>query len=353
MSSTQPTSQQAKPIMIDVESLLNEDTTPSTPPSRIPTKNFISNGNERKTKPNRPSFHKVQFPTPAEQPGMCPRHMTIERIPPGAKAQEASGQTRGGKNHPLLVFLPDDRVELHNVTYPWSTVGLLLSVKGVCTGTLVDDDIVLTASHCIPWREDGSIDRIRFLPAFHGKESPFGYSDVETVYAFTRNSGRINTVQAAFDVACLKLKRKFGPQTGYSGTIKYNPRWSAREDWMNVGYPQPDTGIKDGIIPLFQDSGKILTVEEYSVGSLSSFIMQTTFDLTKGHSGGPVFGWFEGEEFPRVVAVVSSESGPSPQYPMGRNNLAGGPSLTFMVGYVRALNEQANNNNNNNSNINN
>ena len=66
------------------------------------------------------------------------------------------------KNQPLHVFLPDDRQELVNTSYPWSSVGLLLSVKGVCTGTLVADDLVLTASHCIPWREDGSIDRIRF-----------------------------------------------------------------------------------------------------------------------------------------------------------------------------------------------
>ena len=122
-----------------------------------------------------PSSESLTLSAPL-QSGYHPPHLRISRIPPDAQdisnhtlnnspytsSSSSSSSPDSRKNNPLHVFLPDDRRELVNTTFPWSSVGLLLSVKGVCTGTLVADDLVLTASHCIPWREDGSIDRIRF-----------------------------------------------------------------------------------------------------------------------------------------------------------------------------------------------
>ncbi|KAH7826186.1 putative peptidase S1 family protein [Monocercomonoides exilis] len=220
---------------------------------------------------------------------------------------------------------------------------MLVSSRGVCTGTLVGEDIVLTASHCIPWNDDGSIDRIRFLPGFYKKHAPFGYADVKTVYSLTRNGGKINAVQAAFDVSCLKISKKLGKKAGYAGTVQWKREWEERSDWFNVGYPQPEHGFDEGITPLIQEQGNVTFVKEYTIGSLTSYLMKTTFDLTRGHSGGPIFGFFDGEEYPRVAAVVSSENPASKSNPHGRNNLSGGESLSFIVGYARSVSEAENN----------
>ncbi|KAH7822143.1 putative endopeptidase [Monocercomonoides exilis] len=293
------------------------------------------NGNQ---KPKHPKFHHILFPESFELPGFCPKGIEISVMPPPERFMPKKKSDNEKKiNEPLHVFYPDDRTELRNSSYPWSSIGLLVSSRGVCTGTLVGDDIVLTASHCVPWKDDGSLDRIRFIPAFVGKSAPFGFAEVETVYSFSRNGGKINAIQAAFDIACLRVNQPLGRKAGYAGTIQYQPEWSDRTDWFNVGYPQPEHGLSEGIVPLIQSSSNLSITQEFVVGGLSSYLLDTTFDLTRGHSGGPVFGWFDGEEFPRVIAVVSSENPPSPERPAGKNNLAGGPALTFMVGYVRSL----------------
>ncbi|KAJ4461573.1 putative Adenylate cyclase [Paratrimastix pyriformis] len=172
------------------------------------------------------------------------------------------------------------------------------------------------------------------------------YSDVQTVLTFVKNAHQISSFQAAFDLALLVLDRDVGDEAGYLGVVTFKDEWLNQPIWADVGYPLPED--------LSQDS--------YSMDGIQSFLMRTTLDLTRGNSGGGVWGWFEGEQSPRLIGVVSSESKvtrpcrntPSRPFPIDRlahsffilrpvsrrpvkyNNIAGGPAMTFLVAYGRA-----------------
>ncbi|KAK2944808.1 putative trypsin-like peptidase domain-containing protein [Blattamonas nauphoetae] len=327
-------------IELLADSLRPNDETSSTKGSKgnIPTTpldSLLGSSSSKSAKGNRPTFVHVSIPGGENLRGFRPPTLDFSFGLSGSEDNTTSNSTSSTKNKPLHVFLDDDRKELKNSSYPYSAIGLLISPKGICTGTLVDTDIVLTASHCIPWKSDGSIDRIRFLPAYYHKTAPLGYSDVERVFAFTQNSNAIDAMQAAFDYACLKLQKPFGVEMGFFGTTEFDPNWINRTDWTNVGYPQPDTGLKDGVLPFIQDSGHLLSMDSVPIGPLTSHFYTTSFDLTRGHSGGPVYGWFPDEDFPRILAVVSSESHPTEHAPQGQNHLSGGPAMAFLVNYAR------------------
>ena len=190
------------------------------------------------------------------------------------------------RKRPLPVFLPDDRVPLENVSYPFSVVGLLVSGKGVWTGTFVDEDLVLTASHCIPWsvesthRADAEAEervdegdmqrknssqvskssdythsppsahitagRMRFIPGFTGKHAPLGTAEVTAVFAFAPNGNSINAVQAEFDMAVLRLDQPLGRIAGCLGTREWNEEWAQKQNgWINVGYPEYSQGLEN------------------------------------------------------------------------------------------------------------
>ncbi|KAK2946103.1 putative trypsin-like peptidase domain-containing protein [Blattamonas nauphoetae] len=266
---------------------------------------------------------------PRTQMGYVPKSLSSVNIwgLDGAES-EAKGK---GRNTPLHIFDEDDRSVLSNSSYPWNTIGMLVSSRGVCTGTLVAENVVVTASHCIPFREDGSVGTIKFLPGFHGFSAPFGVIGVNEVFSFNQNGGKVNAKQAAFDIACLVLDKKIGKKLGYFGTGVFEEEWLGRGEWTNVGYPQPTRSLSEGVIPLVQTEGKLNDMREFELCSLTSHLYTTTLDLTQGHSGGPVFGWIDGE--PKLVAIVSSEFPPTSKFPDGRNNLCGGPMLSFVVGY--------------------
>ncbi|KAK2953564.1 putative trypsin-like peptidase domain-containing protein [Blattamonas nauphoetae] len=270
----------------------------------------------------------------SDSEGFCPANLTSEILPESLRNRTDELLNLSSRNKPLIVFQPDDRMNLPNSSFPFSAVGLLVSTRGICTGTMVSPTLIVTASHCIPWRDDGTVDKIRFLPAFSHYSSPFPSPPISTIFAFTRCASRLNTLQSAFDLAVVHLKQPIGTHTGFFGTIAFEPKMMKMRDFMNIGYPQPAGGIKAGIIPVWQTGGKLNRGKEFGVGTLQSYLIETQMDFTKGHSGGPVFAWFGDDVYPSIVGIVSSEAQGTPENPEGRNHLAGGSSLTHLVNHA-------------------
>jgi len=104
--------------------------------------------------------------------------------------------------------------------------------------------------------------------------------------------------------------------------------------WQNMGYPGRLTGTER---PAFSGSGSIDTVEVEDISSApEAAVLGNRIDMEPGHSGGPYWGWWSGETFPRIVGVCSAESGsPTATGTLGDNDAGGGQALWDLISYVR------------------
>ena len=72
------------------------------------------------------------------------------------------------------IFGPDDRRGFKDASWPWRAVGRIDTGHKMCTGTLVGPRLLLTAQHCLNIGYDGSLGWLKFTPAYHDGEAPYG-----------------------------------------------------------------------------------------------------------------------------------------------------------------------------------
>merc|ERR1712083_1142544 len=101
------------------------------------------------------------------------------------------------------------------------------------------------------------------------------------------------------------LNENMGDLTGYAGYRSYSKSWNNLNAWQNIGYPGGMTGTQR---PVFSGGGAITSVGSHSVSGRTGYVLGNFIDMEGGHSGGPVWGWWAGENFPRVVGDMSAES---------------------------------------------
>jgi hypothetical protein len=195
------------------------------------------------------------------------------------------------------------KLNLGRRDYPWCTIGKIdaydrnAKFLKSCTGTVVGRNLMLTASHCVPWNQGNGQWSMDFIPAYNGEDTtnprPFG-----TVW-ITKCRGVRNTDDVTgLDYVICQLTENIGDRVGYMGwhassgdSFYYSHRWTS------VGYPDDSFG---GQVPMVEDNIGLDDVDdEGSDGKeLESYVF-----ASHGWSGGPLFGILDGQ--PKVVGVVS------------------------------------------------
>ena len=210
-------------------------------------------------------------------------------------------------------------------SWPWKTIGKVRmgsaadfnnAVDGG-TGVLVGPNLMLTASHITPW-EFGDQGWMHFTPGYRdGMGDPrFGSSYVEK-YRGIREQPSPN----GFDYVICKLATPLGNNVGWMGT-----KWWGDEDryyngsWFLNGFPLT-----------FLDGQRLAVEAGLPVEDIDNddpgLEIEVDLHASGGWSGGPLWGWIDGE--PRVVGVVSGWE--VDEYDPPRTVVAGGRLLVELT----------------------
>ena len=223
--------------------------------------------------------------------------------------------TLGGGVRPLIF-------EQTAMAYPFCTMGkVFIQRRGqplqVGSGVLVGPQLLLTASHAMPWGDDDA--SVRFVPAYKdGNDPRFGHAWADE-WRGVRNADDVT----GLDYVICRLNWRIGDLTGWLGSW-----WSSREsfyydrEWLSVGYPASFLGGQRQAIEVpvrvrdIDNDGDGLEIETHK------------FALG-GWSGGPLWGGVEGQ-----FRVVGVESGFEKDFlDPERTVFAGGEHMVNLVKY--------------------
>lgn len=235
---------------------------------------------------------------------------------------------------PVNVFLPDGRYIYQDTDFPWRTVGRVDTPLGYGTGCTIGSRLLLTASHNIQWNADNTAGWVRFRPSYYNGDSPFGEAWATTVIYWTKVIGGdgLTDQETAFDYVVCVLDSRVGDLIGFSGYRTYNTDWNNGSYWESMGYPSDLTG---GERPAYQGGCVISTVGNESTAGQNGFVLGHFNDMVPGHSGGPIWGWWGNEDYPRVVGVTSAEASSPAMDTSGDNEYGGGEALSSLISWAR------------------
>jgi len=124
------------------------------------------------------------------QPRLEPKSM---RRPKFIDRDAFFGDTLGART----IFGPDNRKVFYSTAYPWRCNGKVESALGSGSGVMVGPRHLLTCSHIIDWRPDGSIGWLKFTPMYYNGSAPYGSAWAIRVYFNTRCGDRPSTAPRA------------------------------------------------------------------------------------------------------------------------------------------------------------
>lgn len=239
-----------------------------------------------------------------------PRRTILDRIPRGRKVA-------------TTVFSPDTRMTFQDTDYPWSTVGLVETNRGSGSGVMIGPRHLLTVSHVIDWTAPAGFaaDWVRFTPSYFDGDAPFGVSFGTHIYWYVKEDGDgfISGNEGVHDYVVVVLDHRIGDSTGWMGARGYDDDWDSLNVWSHMGYPADlNSGERPIFISPFRLDGNDDDAQE----------MPHRADVFPGQSGGPMFGWWDGDVGPRAVAVQSWQNGTD-------NGASGGQDLRDLVAQAR------------------
>jgi V8-like Glu-specific endopeptidase len=207
---------------------------------------------------------------------------------------------------PTTIFSPDDRRLFRDTSYPWSTVGIVQTPHGTGSGAMIGPRHLLTVSHAIEWRAPAGFAAgwVKFTPSSYDGAEPFGHAYGTHIYWFNRDNGdnSIDQTEEQYDYVVIVLDSRMGETTGWMGARGYTDTWDGLNAWSHMGYPGD---LNNGQRPSFQGGfpldGSAAEPDEHEE-------LEHRADVWPGQSGGPVFGWWDGDVGPRAVGVQSWQS---------------------------------------------
>jgi hypothetical protein len=225
-----------------------------------------------------------------------------------------------GPAPPALVDQQDVRSEpfpFTDTTFPWSTFGRVTSGGNpyqAANGVMIGPRHVLTSSRIAFWQPDGSLPWLSFAPAYSYGSTPFGTASVGQVLFFARvewflPDNRLDLM--ALDYMVCILDHRLGDTTGWVGSRPWNPAWEGLPNWSMVCYNR-DFG--DGHVRVYQSGFSVVRtiVPPGTTPPGSGLVLEHGAQLSYPvqpsvrEQAGPIFAWWDGEPWPRVVALQTS-----------------------------------------------
>ncbi|MHA6289078.1 trypsin-like serine peptidase [Maricaulis sp. CAU 1757] len=216
-----------------------------------------------------------------------------------------------GRDRPLGIndhyFGRDDRVFMDTAVFPWSVIGQVdFDAGGACTATLIGEDVLVTASHCI--NDEGRTDaRGVFRTAF---DRPGGALEARVIDFFIAPEWDENLFSSTddhdgTDWALLRIDQPLGAELGHVGVrglvAEGGPEAALSAELFQGGYSW-DTGahlsgnLGCTMVEIFDDN-----------------TMAHNCDTTRGDSGSP-FMVREGDQY--FVVATDSNFRSNPGGPM-------------------------------------
>jgi len=204
----------------------------------------------------------------------------------------------------------DDRLPMLSNNYPWSTVGRIVGESNsktyTCTGTLIDEDIVLTNAHCVvDPRTSRVASRVAFLPNVVDGQ----YADKAYAVQYLAGTNFQDKDAAAKDWAVIKIDKPLGRKYGYLGwkSLPSSTLIRNQKKFFFVGYsgdyPKAETEKNWGLT-----AGQGWTAgfqAGCSIVDEQSNILLHDCDTAGGSSGGPIIASIQGQ--PYIVALNNAE----------------------------------------------
>jgi V8-like Glu-specific endopeptidase len=233
--------------------------------------------------------------------GFVPDHLAFNATPrEQLKGLRTIRPVMSRRRVATTIFGTDNRMVFQDTSYPWSTVGLVQTNRGSGSGVMIGPRHLLTVSHVIDWSAPPGFaaDWVRFTPSFFDGTAPFGESYGIHIYWYLQEDGDgfITGDEGNFDYVVVVLDRRLGQTTGWMGARGYDDDWDDLDAWSHMGYP---ADLNSGQRPTWQGGFRV----DGTDAAAQSILHQA--DVFPGQSGGPVFGFWEGDVGPRAIAVQS------------------------------------------------
>ena len=193
------------------------------------------------------------------------------------------------------VFGNDDRTKVTSTDYPWRTIVKIFSYNPStnqwigCTGTLVGPDLLLTAAQCLQDKKGNLNTNTRYYVNYIDGVSPF-FVEADSVWLGTTNYEN----EWENDWALVRLNVPLGDSMGYMGV-------------RSIPTPElVDLGATFTAVGYAGDFGDGKSASAHIGCSIFGEDLErflSDCEVSRGASGGPVFGTFDG--LPEIIGVVS------------------------------------------------